>query len=1264
MVKSGTVSGFLCPDAVFVLILFPKGEFTMTRNIRKIVSVICAVALLLSLCTVSLIGSTSAAINSNDDATVVTTYETIKTYDFNNASGFGYKRYIDGFSYVDGGVRLANNGNGGGVYFATDPAHTELVNHKNGAAASSLLKLDANATYRVSLTYKCLVGSTKGGVLLLVAPDATGTTDTAAPKKNDGYISIIETQNAFPGTYSPALTADSEVKTVVYTFTVGAKAINIGLSPDQNGGKFWVDEVVIEKGSMSIQLNDMNNEYNFDYTDEAIQTAVLDRMGKLNATQAHYSWYNWNDFKFNASGSASYPGLPGFTAEGMKFHVGKGADIAEGTTSIWASNALVYGDGNDDGWGNLNTKYLRFRDEATYLITVKYKVTQVTTNVTLALGYMNNCTTGSVSVIDGSVVKHNTVTEDWQYLTVAVDTAEKTAMADKILTLTGCVSNDQKWATVIVDSVKVQEKRDVANGTAVMVYDNKGAVSYDLVSIGSMTLPVPENDNPDAAFAGWYTSTDYAEGTKVDMNGFVPQKGTNKLYAKWVNTASVVKFDNQGVVTEQKFAVGLDLPDPVRPNAYLFFEGWYLEPTFKTQITTVPDYDVTLYAKYNGTFLGFNNISHVEGEATGSPAIVVDPDDANNNVVLFEAGKSSRPNFMLPAYDIVGSAGFELKPNTSYVVSYKVKKADAEGADAGITFYQGDHKSGDSTTRTAIGGSSTSVTSADWATETFSFTTGETLYLERVKWSYQNHVFFTIYNGSSKISVYVDDICIAEALTEAPEGTVGIFFETNANDMVPMYGYPGDAVHELSSPTLGGHEFLGWYTDKNLLNPYTALTFGDKDITLYAKWKTIPFLVDFSDYEDGGDGKRAARAKFETDANGNDYLDWWVQHATTNTSDTGTAYRVFMNKSGKHYTVETGTQYTFTFKYKLLEGNVTIKGVTNGKLNGWNSYKQHDEALVLNKVTEEWKEGTLTFTAEPEAGGKYLSFGIAGHGHVLVDDIYIEAAGGLANLYGSTAIFFNSNGGNNVDAISGDPGEAITYMPKATKPGYAFNGWFVDAECTTPFTDKTFGEENMTLYAGWLLGKFNESYEDFPTSVLSLGISGGYKIYNSTKATDFDKANVQNGETSLFRDGSQTGAKAFTVCRDSEIALTEGKQYTMTFYVKPANVTDAAGTISLIGLKTNTGIATPQSTNVITTVGDLKAGEWQKVTYTFTADSKYIGLSTTAGNDMYLDNFTVTLKGYTGTTTGDSSVNPILVVLMVVLAAGSLVVTGKKVFEK
>jgi hypothetical protein len=202
----------------------------------------------------------------------------------------------------------------------------------------------------------------------------------------------------------------------------------------------------------------------------------------------------------------------------------------------------------------------------------------------------------------------------------------------------------------------------------------------------------------------------------------------------------------------------------------------------------------------------------------------------------------------------------------------------------------------------------------------------------------------------------------------------------------------------------------------------------------------------------------------------------------------------------------------------------------------------------------------------------------------------------------------------------------------------------------------------MTAYAGWLLGKFNESYEEYPNDVKAKGISGGYSLYTSTTA-GFDKANVQSGATSLFRNGTSTGTKVVTLCRDAELKLNVGKQYTLTFYVKPEAIGDAAGTISLIGMDTNAGIVTPKSTKTILTVGNLKAGEWQKVTYTFTADNRYVGISSTAGNNMYLDDFTISLKGYVGTTTGDSSINPMVIILTVVLAAGSLVITGKKVFD-
>ncbi len=1269
----------------------------MKKNIRKIISLVCAVALLLSLCAVSFIGSTSAAITSDDDVSMVYEYKTVNTYSFDSATGIAYRRYVDDFGRLDGGLKINNKGNGGGVWFAKDPNQNTTPNHTTASttekqeAYNNLLRLDANTTYRVTFKYKYLAGSTNPDFVFLFAYDATATQDSTAPdydpkNKNElSNVTIVERNYTKVSAPTGGLTEDTQIYNSSYIFTVGAKSINLGLRAGMSQSTVWIDDVCIEARTENLTFNDINKEYIFDYSDADNQAQLTERQEVLaqnsNRNLQHYSWYNWNGFLGNfAEGSEdytkynkyvtseSYPGKPGFTDEGAKFTVGKQATLKDDTSfGCWANNLPIYDPdvGNNDGHGNKGG-YIVTKDNAFYLVTVKYKVTQLTSsNLYMGVAALHtnlSPVSGRGSVFPGCIATITKTSDDWQYYTAVLDTSANPEFADKALTLTASTNSDTKWATIIVDSITIKEKRDTVNGIAIMEYHNRDKVSYELVSISdNLTLSVPESSNPDSAFAGWYTSADFAENTKVDMNGFAPQKGTNTLYAKWVNTASVIRFDNQGVVTEQKLAVGLELPNPVRPNVYLFFEGWYTDINFTTKVTTVPDQDVTLYAKYNGVYTGFNNIIHPAGETSSKQiALVSDPDDASNTVVRFECGKNSRPNFMIPAYDAVGAAGFELKTNTTYIVTYKMRLTDSSVYTTSADILQGDiNGNSTTTTRTLINGTKASVSSTDWVYVTSTFTTGDTLYLERVKWSYQNHVFFSIYDTNNPQSIYLDDLCVAEALTEAPKGTVSIHFETNSAEMTTIYGFTGETIPEIGAPSLSGHEFVGWYTDKSFNVPFTALAFGNEDITLYAKWKSLPFFVDFSDYQEGA---KSERAEFVTDDSGNDYLDWYVEHATNNKQDTNTAYRVFLNKAGQHLVVETGTTYIITFKYKLLTGNVTIKPVTNGKLNGWSNYKVHDDKLTLNTLTEKWTEATITFTAAPE-GGKYLSLGIAGHGHILVDDIQVEATGNLANLYGDTAIFFNSNGGSTVDAISGDPGEAIGKLPVPTKSGFVFDRWYTDTELTTPFTATAWGEEDLTLYAGWSIAKFNEGFENYPGSVLAQGISGGYSIYKDSVSTN-DKANIQDGSASLYRNGTQNGNKAFTLSRSADLELTVGKQYTLTFYVKPEAIADAAGTISLIGMSSNTGIVTPQSTNVITTVGDLKAGEWQKVTYTFTADNKYVGISTTSGNNMYLDNFTVTLKGYTGSGTGDSSVNPMIIALMVILAAGALVVTGKKVFEK
>lgn len=55
---------------------------------------------------------------------------------------------------------------------------------------------------------------------------------------------------------------------------------------------------------------------------------------------------------------------------------------------------------------------------------------------------------------------------------------------------------------------------------------------------------------------------------------------------------------------------------------------------------------------------------------------------------------------------------------------------------------------------------------------------------------------------------------------------------------------------------------------------------------------------------------------------------------------------------------------------------------------------------------------------------------------------------------------------NIVSAISGEVGETIS-LPTPQMDNHTFMGWYRDYTCTQPFTETTFSEENLTLYAKW-----------------------------------------------------------------------------------------------------------------------------------------------------------------------------------------------------
>ncbi len=512
----------------------------------------------------------------------------------------------------------------------------------------------------------------------------------------------------------------------------------------------------------------------------------------------------------------------------------------------------------------------------------------------------------------------------------------------------------------------------------------------------------------------------------------------------------------------------------------------------------------------------------------------------------------------------------------------------------------------------------------------------------------------------------------AEAVWELDDKAIELDFRTNlesydslgyvvaANPGEPIVGMPKD-------PYIEGQKFLGWYVDRRLTTPLDLNKAPAEDTTIYAKWENIDFVVTYDDLPDSYWNQSNVSLRYEpARLNGNFALNYDIDYGT-NFDTNAVASAALMNADGYIRPIE-GVKYKLTFKYKVYKSQDnkpnTIYAVIAGKNDQWDNHSKQDNPITVDGVCD-WTVGTIEFVAKYAEGapiGKdYLYIGTNGNNDLYIDDVVVETEEHAMNIYG-TIVRFNTNGGQALERLQGDPGDKLV-LPTPKRSGYKFLGWFTDFELTQPVTDTVFGEVNTTFYAKWQLAKFTESYEEFPPSTKAMGIAGAYTLYNK-EAANFDPSNVKSGETSLFRKGVTAGDKAATVIRSADYALNVGDTYTISLYVKPTSIGDANGAISLIQMDSHTAIGSAEVVGAITKMSDLKEGEWQLVSYTFKAATPYVGISTGAGNDLYIDDVTITLYGYTGGSTGDASVSPIIILSMVIVAAGALLVTSKKVFAK
>lgn len=115
--------------------------------------------------------------------------------------------------------------------------------------------------------------------------------------------------------------------------------------------------------------------------------------------------------------------------------------------------------------------------------------------------------------------------------------------------------------------------------TVTFVSNGGSAVAAQTVSDGDVATEPEKPTKENAEFDGWYTTADFAEGTKYDFSAKVTKNVT--LYAKWLNVYSVVFEANGGTaVADQKVVEGEKAKKPACSKTGFVLEGWYTDAAF------------------------------------------------------------------------------------------------------------------------------------------------------------------------------------------------------------------------------------------------------------------------------------------------------------------------------------------------------------------------------------------------------------------------------------------------------------------------------------------------------------------------------------------------------------------------------------------------------------------------------------------------------------------------------------------------------------
>ena len=651
----------------------------------------------------------------------------------------------------------------------------------------------------------------------------------------------------------------------------------------------------------------------------------------------------------------------------------------------------------------------------------------------------------------------------------------------------------------------------------------------DSYNVDTETFSLTSPTKKGYEFAGWYSDAKYT----TSVNGTVEKGsiGDLQFYAKWekeIYSITYVLYDgeNNGAnPAEYTIEDSIELQEPTKEG--YTFGGWFKDSAYtipKGQIENETG-NLTLYAKwyYIGTITfetnGGTAIAPIKQEYG---TVLTAPQDPTKEHYTFAGWYSDETLTQKYIFSTMPDRNFTLYAKwipAVYKITYILNGGVNDGSNPVTYTYE---------------------------SETITLQPATKLGYEFIGWfkdaEFTSAVQEEIVKGSyGDIELYAN--------FRIKEYTIS--FESNGgNTVTSITQNYGTKVSEPAAPSKTGYQFGGWYKNSALTQKYAFTTMPAEDITLYAKWNRITYTISYN--LEGGTNSFENPANYTIESsdivlaspvkNGYAFKGWY--------SDSGFTTQIQTIPTGSH-----GDISVFA-KWQAIEYSITYIGAENAENNNPAKYTIEDSITLVaaeksGYTFDGWFDDVgysnkVTQIAAGTTGDKtfYAKFMPA------VYEVWLDGYEGA-----SYTVTFNLMGGSgSIVAQTVTETVALAYPAQnPTKSGFAFAGWYDNAECTSEAFDFSGSvTSDITLYAKWISvtntviemntnisvdidGMREHVYDFVPT------VSGNVTITTTGSADTFGYLYNAQGDLLASDDDSGNGGINFQLVYN----VTAGEKYTV-----------------------------------------------------------------------------------------------------------------------